>query len=53
MHGRAEELARKKDMREGFELCVSRAVAPMNILAEYCLPFVKVGGAFIAYKGPS
>ncbi len=53
IHGRAEELARKKDMREGFELCVSRAVAPMNILAEYCLPFVKVGGAFIAYKGPS
>lgn len=52
IHGRAEELARKKDMREKFDLCVSRAVANMSTLTEYCLPFVKVGGAFIAYKGP-
>lgn len=51
IHGRAEELARRKDMREIFDLCVSRAVANMSVLCEYCLPFVKVGGAFIAYKG--
>ena len=52
VHGRAEELARKKDMRDTFDLCVSRAVANMSTLCEYCLPFVKKGGAFIAYKGP-
>ncbi|MDO4545898.1 MAG: 16S rRNA (guanine(527)-N(7))-methyltransferase RsmG [Bacillota bacterium] len=52
LHGRAEELARRKDLREAFDLCVSRAVANMSTLTEYCLPFVKVGGAFIAYKGP-
>lgn len=52
IHGRAEELARKKDMREQFDICVSRAVANMATLSEYCLPFVKVGGSFIAYKGP-
>ncbi|MDO4746270.1 MAG: 16S rRNA (guanine(527)-N(7))-methyltransferase RsmG [Bacillota bacterium] len=52
IHGRAEELARRKDMRECFDLCVSRAVANMSTLSEYCLPFVKRGGAFIAYKGP-
>lgn len=51
IHGRAEELARKKDMREQFDICVSRAVANMATLSEYCLPFVKVGGSFIAYKG--
>lgn len=51
-HGRAEELARREDMREKFDLCVSRAVANMSTLAEYCLPFVRVGGSFIAYKGP-
>ncbi|MEG0292192.1 MAG: 16S rRNA (guanine(527)-N(7))-methyltransferase RsmG [Anaerovoracaceae bacterium] len=53
VHGRAEELARKKDMREQFDLCVSRAVANLSSLSELCLPFVKVGGAFIAYKGPN
>lgn len=52
IHGRAEELAKKKDMREQFDICVSRAVANMATLSEYCLPFVKVGGSFIAYKGP-
>lgn len=52
VHGRAEELARRKDLREGFDLCVSRAVANMSTLCEYCLPFVKLGGWFIAYKGP-
>ena len=52
VHGRAEELGRKKHLRESFDLCVSRAVANMSTLSEYCLPFVKVGGCFIAYKGP-
>lgn len=52
VHGRAEELARHKDMREAFDVCVSRAVANMSTLSEYCLPFVKKGGTFIAYKGP-
>lgn len=52
VHGRAEELAKQKDYREQFDLCVSRAVANMRVLSEYCLPFVKAGGCFIAYKGP-
>lgn len=52
VHGRAEELARNKSYREKFDLCVSRAVANMSTLSEYCLPFVSVGGMFIAYKGP-
>ena len=52
VHGRAEDLARRKDMREVFDLCVSRAVANMSTLCEYCLPFVRKGGTFIAYKGP-
>lgn len=51
-HGRAEELARKAEYRDGFDLCISRAVASMPVLCEYCLPFTKVGGTFIAYKGP-
>lgn len=52
IHGRAEELSRKSGLRENFDLCISRAVANMSTLSEYCLPFVKNGGAFIAYKGP-
>lgn len=48
--GRAEDAA--KDLRERFDVVVSRAVAKLNVLAEYCLPFVKVGGLFIAQKGP-
>jgi 16S rRNA (guanine527-N7)-methyltransferase len=49
-HGRAEDLARNKEHRESFDLCVSRAVANLAVLSEYCLPFVKVGGSFAAYK---
>ena len=50
VHGRAEELARKTEYRENFDLCVSRAVANLSTLSEYCIPFVKVGGKFVSYK---
>ncbi len=50
VHGRAEDLAREPDYREQFDYCVSRAVANLSSLSEYCLPFVKIGGAFISYK---
>ena len=50
VHGRAEELARNKKYRESYDLCCSRAVANISTLSEYCLPFVKQGGAFIPYK---
>lgn len=50
VHARAEELARKNDYREKFDLCVSRAVANLSTLEEYCLPFVNIGGKFISYK---
>ncbi|PWM73608.1 MAG: 16S rRNA (guanine(527)-N(7))-methyltransferase RsmG [Bacillota bacterium] len=50
VNGRAEELA-KGEMRESFDTVTARAVARLNTLAEYCLPFVKVGGTFVAYKG--
>lgn len=50
VHGRAEEAARNKLYREQFDLCVSRAVANLSTLSEYCIPFVKVGGKFIPYK---
>ena len=43
VHGRAEDLARMPEYREQFDLCVSRAVANLSTLAEYCLPFVQVG----------
>ena len=51
LHGRAEDLARDKNLRENFDLVTARAVARLNILAEYCLPFVKIGGTFAALKG--
>lgn len=51
LHGRAEDLAREKNLREQFDLVTARAVARLNVLAEYCLPFVKVGGTFAALKG--
>lgn len=50
IHARAEELARNKAHREKYDLAVSRAVANLSTLSEYCLPFVKVNGAFVAYK---
>ena len=50
IHTRAEDFA--KDHREGFDVVVSRAVANMATLSELCLPFIKVGGLFIALKGP-
>ncbi len=52
-HGRAEDLGRSQEYREQFDLCVSRAVAELPVLLEFCLPFVRPGGAFIAYKGSS
>lgn len=51
LNGRAEELGGSEQYRERFDLVVSRAVAELNILCEWCLPLVRVGGAFIAYKG--
>ena len=50
IHGRAEDLARDAAYREQYDLCVSRAVANLSTLAEYCLPFVKIGGRFVSYK---
>lgn len=50
IHGRAEELGHKRELRESFDAVVSRAVANMTVLCEYCLPFVKAGGCFIALK---
>lgn len=51
IHSRAEELGQDEDFRESFDLALARAVAPMNVLSEYCLPFVKSGGLFVALKG--
>lgn len=50
IHGRAEDLAKKDNYREQFDLCVSRAVANLSTLSEYCIPFVRKEGFFIAYK---
>lgn len=50
VHGRAEELGHKKEYREKFDLCVSRAVSNLSTLSEYTLPFIKVNGRFISYK---
>ena len=51
VHSRAEDAGREECFRETFDFATARAVAPLNILAEYCLPFVKVGGCFVALKG--
>lgn len=50
LHGRAEDYARKTEYREQFDYCVSRAVANLTTLSEYCIPYVKEGGSFISYK---
>ena len=50
IHSRAEELQAKGEYRENFDLCVSRAVSALPTLSEYCLPYVKPGGKFVAYK---
>ena len=50
IHGRAEDFAKKVDYREQYDLCVSRAVANLATLSEYCLPYVKKGGMFVPYK---
>lgn len=53
IHSRAEDGARDAKLREKFDIATSRAVANMSVLSEFCLPYVKVGGNFIALKGPS
>lgn len=50
VHGRAEDYGRDKLYREQYDYCVSRAVANLSTLSEYCMPYVKIGGAFIPYK---
>lgn len=50
IHGRAEEFGKKKEFREQYDFVLSRAVANLRVLCEYCLPFIKVGGRFIALK---
>lgn len=52
VHARAEELGQDENYREKYDIAVSRAVAPLNVLAEFDLPFVKVGGLMVALKGP-
>ena len=50
VHGRAEDLAKNSSYREQYDFCVSRAVANLSTLCEYCMPYVKVGGRFVSYK---
>lgn len=52
VHGRAEELGHKPELREQFDICVSRAVANMSVLLEYTTCFIKKGGKLVSYKGP-
>lgn len=52
VHGRAEELGRKPEHRDNYDLVTARAVAPLNVLAEYLLPLVRPGGLAVVYKGP-
>jgi len=53
IHARAEEGGQNKLLREKFDFATARAVARLNVLSEYCMPFVKVGGHFVALKGPA
>ena len=50
IHGRAEDYAKQIEYREKFDLCVSRAVANLSTLSEYCIPYISIGGMFIPYK---
>ena len=50
IHGRAEDYAKQKEYREMYDLCVSRAVANLSTLSEYCIPYIRIGGIFISYK---
>lgn len=50
IHGRAEDIGKDIEYREKFDVCVSRAVANLSTLSEYCIPFISVGGEFISYK---
>lgn len=50
LHGRAEDYAKRTEYRESFDLCVSRAVANLATLSEYCIPYIHVGGMFVPYK---
>ena len=52
LHGRAEDLGRQEEYRERFDYVVSRAVAPVNILSEFTLPFLQPGGKAVYFKGP-
>lgn len=53
IHSRAEDGGKNEKLREKFDIATARAVAPLPVLCEYCLPFVKVGGKFLALKGPN
>ena len=50
IHGRAEDFAKKPEYREQFDLCVSRAVANLSTLSEYCIPYINIDGMFVPYK---
>ncbi|AGK99578.1 16S rRNA (guanine(527)-N(7))-methyltransferase RsmG [Clostridium pasteurianum] len=53
IHGRAEDFSKKIEYRQKFDIATSRAVANMTVLSEFCMPYVNIGGYFIALKGPS
>lgn len=53
IHGRAEEVSKMPEYREKFDVSCARAVANMSVLSEFCVPFIKIGGKFVAMKGPN